>query len=64
MQTEQKDAPFDRVYRWGNNPKRAKLNDKRCRVLAKGSTLNAILVEFEDGERVITSWRALRKIRT
>ena len=56
------DAPFDRVYRWKNNAKRRELHGKRCRILHKGSALRAALVEFEDGERVITSIRALKKV--
>jgi hypothetical protein len=57
------EAPFDRVYRWRNNERRRDLHGHRCRIVAKGSTLNACLVEFESGEKVITSWRALRKWR-
>lgn len=33
----------------------------RCRVLARGK-LNSCLVEFEDGEKIITSRYAVRKI--
>ena len=42
----------------------AKLGDRKdqpCRVLARGK-MNSILVEFEDGFRVITSRYAVRKI--
>jgi hypothetical protein len=55
------DAPFDRIYRWKNNPARARLNGRRCRILAVGKSKLSALVEFEDGERVVTSIRALRK---
>ena len=56
-------APFDRIYRWKNSERRQELYGKRCRVLAKGSTMRSVLVEFEDGERVICSARALRRVR-
>lgn len=48
------------IYRWGNNPKRAGLKGRRCRVLARGK-MNSIMVEFEDGSREITSRNAVRK---
>ena len=57
------DGPFDRVYHWGNNPKRKHLKGKFCRVLGYGTTMHSVLVEFEDGERVITSVRAVRRRR-
>ena len=49
------------TYRWGNNPVRAALKGRRCRILASGK-LGSILVEFEDGSRYITSRRAVRRI--
>lgn len=52
---------FDRVYFWKNNPRRLALNGKRCRVIATGTTMHSALVEFEDGTRVITSARAIRR---
>lgn len=52
------EGPFDRVYRWKNNPKREHLFGKYCRVLAYGTTRHSVLLEFEDGERVVTSIRA------
>jgi hypothetical protein len=63
MQTIEDDPPFDRIYRWRNNDRRRHLYGRRCRVLAKGSTMNSCLVEFENGQRHIVSWRALRKVR-
>lgn len=53
-------ANFDRVYVWANNPKRAAYRGRRCRVIARG-TLGSVLVEFEDGERTVTSARAVRR---
>ena len=49
------------LYVWGNNEKRAALKGRACRVLARGR-MNSILVEFEDGERVVTSRYAVRRI--
>jgi len=49
-------------YAWGNNPVRAKLKGKRCWLLASG-TMNSVALEFENGTRVVTSRRALRKIQ-
>jgi hypothetical protein len=63
MTTVEHDAPFDRVFRWKNSEKRAELYGRRCRILAKGSTMRSVLIEFEDGTRAVTSVRALRKVR-
>ena len=49
--------PFQ--YGWGNNPRRAELKGRECRVLARG-TKNSVLLEFTNGERVVSSRRALR----
>lgn len=51
------DYPY--VWFW-----RSRLPERKglaCRVLARG-TMNSILVEFEDGFRVVTSRYAVRKI--
>lgn len=40
------------VYRWRKY--RPELHGQRCRVLARGA-LNSCLVQFESGEKVITS---------
>ena len=50
---------FPLVYAWGNNSKRAMLKGRRCRLIARGS-MNSILIEFENGERVVTSRYAVR----
>jgi len=50
---------FNRIYAWGNNSVRAKMKGKRCRVLARGK-MNSVLIEFEDGTKTVTSYRALR----
>jgi hypothetical protein len=49
------------LYGWRNNERRAALYGRRCRLLATGA-MGTVLVEFENGERVTTSRRALRRI--
>lgn len=49
---------FDHVWYW-----RVRLSDRKgqlCRVLARGK-MNNILVEFEDGYRVVTARYAVRR---
>jgi len=48
------------IYNWKNNPKRKLLFGKKCKVIARGSK-NSVLVEFENGQREVTSRYALRK---
>jgi hypothetical protein len=55
----QQRGKFPFVFVWGNNPIRAKYKGKRCRVLAKG-TKGTIAVEFFDGHKMTTSWRAIQ----
>jgi len=51
-------------YAWGNNPVRAKLKGRICRVIARGK-MNTVMIEFIDiGERVTTSRNALRRMCT
>lgn len=56
-------ASSEWIYSWSNNDKRAALKGRPCRILIKGK-MNSVLVEFEDGERVVTSIRALKKSRS
>lgn len=49
------------IYAWKNNPEREKLFGKRCRVVNDGLRLRSILIEFEDGKKVVTSARAIRR---
>lgn len=49
-------------FAWKNNPLRATLYRRPCRVVARGG-MNSVLVEFEDGRRVVTSRNALRKAK-
>jgi len=51
------------VYAWRNNERRAALFGRRCRVVAAGA-MGTVLVEFEDGEKVTTSRRALRRAKS
>lgn len=52
------------VFVWGNNPRRAELKGRTCRLLVAGR-MGTVLVEFLDtGERVTTSRRALRRKET
>lgn len=49
------------VYAWGNNAKRAAMKGRECILLASGR-MGSVLIEFVDnGQREITSGRALRK---
>lgn len=50
-------------YSWGNNAKREKLKGRMCRILSRGA-MRSVMVEFEDGQREIVSYRALRERRT
>jgi hypothetical protein len=54
------DAVWDHVWFW-----RARLPERKnepCRVVARGAK-NSVLVEFADGQQVITSRYAVRKRR-
>ncbi|HEX4520688.1 MAG TPA: hypothetical protein VH063_13990 [Gaiellaceae bacterium] len=49
-------------FAWRNNERRAGLYGRECLVVAAGA-MRTVLVEFlDDGERVTTSARALRKV--
>jgi hypothetical protein len=61
---------FPYVFAWGNNPRRTELKGRRCRILARGLVVRfrgkrwgtrSVLAEFENGERVVCSARALRR---
>ncbi len=51
---------FDCIWYWRS--RLADRKDQRCRVLARGR-MNSVLVEFEDGYRVVTSRYAVRQAR-
>lgn len=48
-------------YAWKNNPKRAQMYGKPCRIVARG-TQNSREIEFEDGTREIVGGNSLRKL--
>lgn len=48
------------IYTWGNNPKRATMKGRRCKVLAR-LALNSCVIEFENGQKEVVSRNALRK---
>jgi len=48
-------------YAWGNNPARATLKGHACRILVVGR-MASVLIETDDGRRVVTSRRALRRM--
>lgn len=54
------DLPY--VFHWKNTVERAALYGKRCRILAKGSKMRSVLVEFEDGQKHVVSARSLRRV--
>jgi len=56
--TEQK---YEYAYHWKNTPEREKLFGKRCRVVTMGGGLRTVLIEFEDGNRMVVSQRAIRR---
>ena len=48
-------------YCWGNNPKRAAMKGRMCRIIATGK-MGSALIEFDNGQREISSRRALRAV--
>jgi len=49
------------MYIWYWRKKLPERKNQRCRILARGK-MNSVLVEFEDGYRVITSRYAVRAV--
>jgi hypothetical protein len=47
------------TYRWGKY--RPEWKGRSCRVLARGK-LNSVLIQFENGERAVTSRYAIRRV--
>lgn len=48
-------------FGWRNNPRRAQLYGRRCRILARSRRRGSVMVEWENGTRDIVSRRALRR---
>ena len=49
---------FPYIYRWSHQGRKG----QRCRLVARG-TMNSVLLEFEDGYRMVTSGNALKKAK-
>ena len=49
-------------YAWKNNDKRKSLYRQKCKVIGRGK-MNSILIEFETGQREITSRNAVRLLK-
>ncbi len=54
-------ARFPYYFAWKNNDLRRQYYGKPCRLVAAGA-LNSILIEFENGRRLVTSRNAIRRI--
>jgi len=50
------------IFAWGNNPKRARLKGRPCKLLAAGAMNSCEVVFVDTGEHEIVSRRALRTI--
>jgi hypothetical protein len=46
------------TYRWGNNPRRAQLKGRPCVIVCKGAKGSVLLRFVDNGELVVSSWRA------
>jgi len=55
-----KGTDYDHVWWWRSRLRERK--GQRCRVLVRARRMNTILVEFEDGFRVVTSRYAVRRV--
>lgn len=49
------------LYAWGNNEVRARFKGRRCEVV-KRLARNSVLLRFENGEKLVSSRYAIRKI--
>lgn len=59
------DSMYDLIWFWKSQPWPGRAVDRKgrsCRVLARGA-MNNVLVEFQDGYRVVTSRYAVRKAK-
>lgn len=52
---------YDRVF--VSKKRKPELNGKPCRIIVYGATRHSVLLEFENGERVIAWARAVRRPR-
>lgn len=53
------DSEFSHVWYW--RKKLPERKGQKCRILVRGKKMNSILVEFEDGFRIVTSRYAVRR---
>ena len=53
---------FPYYFAWGNNPKRATMKGRKCRVIVRGK-MNSCEIEFENGQKEIVSRNAIRKVK-
>lgn len=54
---------FDHIWYWRPNElRRIDRKGQRCRVLVRSTRMGSVLVEFEDGFKVVTSRYAVRRI--
>lgn len=51
------------IYRWKNNPKRARLFGRQCVVLARGKLNSCAVMFLDNGQREIVSRNALKKVK-
>jgi hypothetical protein len=52
------------VYAWGNNPKRATMRGRPCRLVATMALGSAYIEFLDNGQREVTSRRALRRSKS
>lgn len=52
---------YEYVFHWRNTEERKRLFGRRCRIVTMGKQLKTVLIEFEDGEKIVVSQRALRR---
>lgn len=50
---------YDHVWHW--KEKLPERKGQRCRVVLRSVRMNSVLVEFEDGQQIVTSRYAVRK---
>jgi hypothetical protein len=55
-------SPWSHVYCWGNNSKRATMKGQRCKIVVRGTAMRSVLIELENGQREVVSYRALKKV--
>lgn len=56
-----KETPILYRYAWANNPKRATMVGRSCRVIARGK-MNSCMIEFIDnGQQEVVSRNAIRR---